>query len=69
MLSLLNYTAKVPFFKDGTSVHVKIKKVDEMEDILTYSGEAFYSEMPGEPVISTIVTVMETDDLKILYTH
>ena len=69
LLSLLNYTAKVPFFKAGTSVHVKIKKVDEMEDILTYSGEAFYSEMPGEPVISTIVTVMETDDLKILYTH
>ena len=40
-----------------------------MEDILTYSGEAYYSEMPGEPVITTTVTVMETDDLKILYTH
>ena len=69
LLSLLNYSAKVPFFKAGTSVHVKIKKVDEMQDILTYTGEAFYSEMPGEPVITTTVTVMETDDLKILYTH
>ncbi len=69
LLSLLNYSAKVPFFKAGTSVRVKIKKVDEMEDILTYSGEAFSSENPEEPVISTTVTVMETDDLKVLYTH
>ncbi|MCR5045524.1 MAG: 3-hydroxylacyl-ACP dehydratase [Treponema sp.] len=69
LLSLLNYSSKVPFFKAGTSVHVKIKKVDEMQDIMTYSGEAFYSECPNEPVITTIVTVMETDDLKILYTH
>lgn len=69
LLSLLNYSAKVPFFKEGTSVHVKIKKVDEMQDIMTYTGEAFCSDNPNEPVITTTVTVMETDDLKVLYTH
>lgn len=68
LLSLINYSASVPFFKAGTSVHVKIKKVDEMEDILTYSGEAFCSDNPDMPSVTTIVTVMETDDLNILKT-
>lgn len=71
LLSLLNYKATVPVFKVGSSVHVKIKKVDEMEDILTYSGEAFLNDEKGagESVVTTIVTVMETDDLQILRTH
>ena len=69
LLSLLNYTAKVPFFLVVSCVRVCIRMVVEMEDILTYSGAPYFGEQPGEPVISTIVTVMETDDLKILYTH
>lgn len=68
LLSLINYSASVPFFKAGTSLHVKIKKVDEMENILTYFGEAFSSENPETPAVSTMVTVMETEDLNILQT-
>ncbi len=68
LLSLINYSANVPIFKAGTSIHVKIKKVDEMENILTYFGEAFSSENPETPAISTMVTVMETEDLNILWT-
>lgn len=68
LLSLINYSANVPFFKAGTSIHVKIKKVDEIENILTYYGEAFYSENPETPAVSTTVTVMETEDLNILRT-
>ena len=68
LLSLINYSANVPIFKAGTSIHVKIKKVDEMENILTYFGEAFSSENPETPAISTMVTVMETEDLNILRT-
>ncbi len=66
LLSLLNYSAAVPYFKAGTSIHVKIKKVDEIDNILTYSGEAFLSGNLDTPVVTTTVTVMETDDLKIL---
>lgn len=68
LLSLINYSASVPFFKAGTSICVKIKKVDEMENILTYYGEAFSSENSETPAVSTTVTVMETDDLNILRT-
>ncbi len=68
LLSLVNYSAKVPLFKAGTSVHVKIKKVDEIENILTYYGEAFSSDNPDTPAVSTMVTVMETEDLEILRT-
>lgn len=68
LLSLINYSANVPFFKTGTSIHVKIKKVDEIENILTYYGEAFSSENPETSAVSTTVTVMETEDLNILRT-
>lgn len=68
LLSLINYSANVPLFKVGTSIHVKIKKVDEIENILTYYGEAFSSENPETPAVSTTVTVMETEDLNILRT-
>lgn len=68
LLSLINYSASVPFFKAGTSVRVKIEKVDEMENILTYYGKAFSDEDSETPIISVLVTVMETEDLNILRT-
>ena len=66
LLSLQNYQANVPFFKAGTSVHVVIKKIDELESMLTYSGVAYSSENPGVPAVETVITVMETTDLSVL---
>ncbi|MCQ2610902.1 MAG: 3-hydroxylacyl-ACP dehydratase [Treponema sp.] len=66
LLSLLSYEAKVPYFKAGTSVHVKIKKVDELDNILTYYGEASSSENPDEVAVAVTVSVMETTDLRVL---
>lgn len=67
ILSILNYAATVPCFKAGDTVHVVIRKVDEIDNILTYSGEAYSSEDPENPAVSTTITVMETDDLRVLY--
>lgn len=66
ILSIVNYAANVPCFKVGTSVHVVLKKIDEMDHIMTYSGEAFSSENPNEAAVLTTITVMETDDLRVL---
>ncbi len=66
ILSIVNYKAEVLSFKVGTSIHVKIKKIDEFENIMTYSGEAFSSENPSVPAVVTTITVMETDDLQVL---
>lgn len=66
LLSLQNYQANVPFFKAGTSVHVVIKKIDELESMLTYSGVAYSSENPDVPAVETVITVMETTDLSVL---
>lgn len=66
ILSIVNYKANVPFFKEGTSVHVVLKKIDEMDRIMTYSGVAYSSENPEEAAVETTLTVMETDDLRVL---
>ena len=67
ILSIASYNAKVPSFKVGSSIHVKIKKIDEIDNILTYSGEAVCSDNPDEVAVETTLTVMETTDLKVLY--
>lgn len=66
LLSVQNYSAHVDRFKVGTSVHVAIKKIDELENMMTYSGVAYSSENPDVPAVETTLTVMETTDLRIL---
>lgn len=66
LLSLQNYQAHTESFKTGTSIHVAIKKIDELENMMTYSGVAYSSENPNVPAVETIITVMETTDLRIL---
>lgn len=66
LLSLQNYQAYVPSFKVGTSIHVVIKKIDELDSMLTYSGIAYSSENPNAPAVETTITVMETTDLSVL---
>lgn len=66
LLSLQNYQAHVASFKVGTSIHVAIKKIDELDNMLTYSGVAYSSENPDVPAVETVITVMETTDLRIL---
>lgn len=66
LLSIQNYSAKVACFKAGTTVHVAIKKIDELESMMTYSGVAYSSENPDEPAVETTITVMETSDLRVL---
>lgn len=66
LLSLQNYQAYVASFKVGTSIHVAIKKIDELDNMMTYSGVAYSSENPDVPAVETVITVMETTDLRIL---
>ena len=66
LLSIQNYHATVDRFKVGTSVHVAIKKIDELENMMTYSGIAYSSEKPDVPAVETVITVMKTTDLTIL---
>lgn len=66
LLSIQNYQAHVASFKAGTSVHCTIKKIDELENMMTYSGVAYSSENPDSPAVETVITVMETTDLRVL---
>lgn len=66
LLSLQNYQAHAESFKAGTSVHCVIKKIDELENMMTYSGAAYSSEDPEKPIVETVITVMETTDLRVL---
>ena len=68
LLSLQNYKATAPVFKNGSEIHVAIKKVDELDSMLTYSGVAYIEGEPTNIIVDTTITVMETTDLSVLGT-
>jgi len=63
ILSLMDFKAVVPVFKNGTTVRIEACQDYSTGAVYKYTGAVFCSPFEIEPAVTTTVTVMETDTI------
>ena len=67
ILSVSKFKAAVPYLKSGTTIVMKIKEDYRSEMTYSYNCELFASAGDDKPVVSSTITVMETEDITNLF--
>lgn len=67
LLSVVGFDAKVKSFPVGTTIQMKAKEDLKDGDVYRYDCELYANVGDAEPVITTKITVMETDDAGALF--
>ncbi len=62
ILSITNFKAEVPLFREGTTVKMEIQENYNANDVYKYSGK-LYSDSTDIPTVTTDMTVMPTDNI------